>query len=338
MAELTQADLDSLPSRYQSSRHIYDVLINEDHAAPLIAASATGDATTLRNLLSQPAWQKIALESPHVIYSDYSGAKWDGYSSRDVLAMPIMNLQRALLEASANSQTGAASILLDFASKYDVTGTDIIDRTVIKTTIEKGNAAILRLMIKKDRSVAWHDDFQGRMPLDMAIARRDPDMVAAIIEVGGEKHRLRNASRDQGRSYSSHPSQGGSRMCRAAQSGELAIVRSLVGIGYEVNGSGALQKAARNGALDIIRFLMEEHGADVNGVLPVETMGGGDRALMASWTLLHFAASNGRDDSMELLVEYGAKADVQDVNGKTPAQLLADRTERLRQSEAKAST
>jgi ankyrin repeat protein len=337
MAELTSADLKSTPSRYQSSRRVDDVLIGEDHAAPLIDASATGQIATLKAMLEQPQWQNTALESPHVIYHDDKGAKWDECSVRAVLAMPIMNLRRALLKAAANSQTEAASILLEFASRHDVTGTTIIDRTVIKTTIEQGNAAVLRLLIIADRSVAWHDDFQGRMPLDMALHRRDADMVAAIIEVGGEQHRLQDR-RYKGRSYSSHPTQGGCRMCRAAQSGQLAIVRSLVGIGYDVGESGALHAAAGRGALDIIQFLVEEHGADVNEQLPPGTIGGAERVLRASWSPLHFAAANGREDSVELLISYGAKADSQDVNGKTAAQLLADRAEQLRNSAANAST
>jgi hypothetical protein len=39
---------------------------------------------------------------------------------------------------------------------------------------------------------------------------------------------------------------------------------------------------------------------------------------------MHFAASGGQVDAMKLLESNGARSDVKDLNGKTPAQLLEE--------------
>ncbi|PQE04681.1 Ankyrin-1 protein [Rutstroemia sp. NJR-2017a BBW] len=54
MAELTMADLKSSPDNYQSSRAVFDVLIGEDAALPLIEALSSSDNTTLQSMLMQP--------------------------------------------------------------------------------------------------------------------------------------------------------------------------------------------------------------------------------------------------------------------------------------------
>jgi ankyrin repeat protein len=101
----------------------------------------------------------------------------------------------------------------------------------------------------------------------------------------------------------------------------------LIQHGYAVKGSGALQMAAERGALDTIRLLVEEHGADVNERLPAEALPRVDNALFASWTPMHFAARWGREEAMKLLESYGARTDVLDVNGRTPSRLLEERKE-----------
>lgn len=88
--------------------------------------------------------------------------------------------------------------------------------------------------------------------------------------------------------------------------------------------------AADCNALDTIRFLVEEHGADVNERLSAETLPRVDNALFASWTPMHFAARWGKEEAMKLLESYGAETEVLDANGRTPLRLLEEREEAIK--------
>jgi hypothetical protein len=46
--------------------------------------------------------------------------------------------------------------------------------------------------------------------------------------------------------------------------GDLVQLRQCVKLGVQVNGARPLSAAAAGGSLDIVRFLVREHGADVN--------------------------------------------------------------------------
>jgi ankyrin repeat protein len=83
--------------------------------------------------------------------------------------------------------------------------------------------------------------------------------------------------------------------------------------GVPIVRTGALHTAARYGHLDTMRLLMQ-YGADVNEVL----------SGWHSWTPLHFAAFKGEIDAMKLLKHNGARSDLVDADGKTPAQLLKE--------------
>jgi hypothetical protein len=85
------ADLKPHPGIYHSSREVFDVLIGEDAALPLIEALSSDDNTTLRSMLSQPQWIKIALEKPHCIYNQDRPVD-DENHVRTVRAMPLSNL------------------------------------------------------------------------------------------------------------------------------------------------------------------------------------------------------------------------------------------------------
>ncbi|KAF2132056.1 ankyrin [Dothidotthia symphoricarpi CBS 119687] len=316
MAEVNPADLRDLPSRYQSSRGLNDVLIGEDTALPLINTSSTGDITTLRGMLEQSP--EIALESPHRIYHEYRPAK-DKNDVRGVLAMKRSNLHQAILRAAENGYATAVSILLDFASRNGVRLSSVIDRVTIKRTIETGHAAVFEVLAMADPTVATHNDFQGRLPLDLAIASHEIEVARVILQHGGGREFAKPLH------GSTYPN---SRLCKATRSTEKTMTELLIQHGYAVRGSGALQMAADRGALDTIRLLVEEHGADVNERLPAETLPRVDNALFASWTPMHFAARWGKEEAMKLLESYGAKTDVLDVNGKTPSRLLEERKER----------
>lgn len=68
--------------------------------------------------------------------------------------------------------------------------------------------------------------------------------------------------------------------------------------------------------------LLLENGADPNELLVEKNPPGCDASLLASWTLLHFAASRGHVDVVQRLESNWAQPGVKDANGMTPAQLL----------------
>ena len=78
------------------------------------------------------------------------------------------------------------------------------------------------------------------------------------------------------------------------------------GIGW---GYSPPDDAARQRMLDVVTFLVEEVGADVNA------------ANAAGFTPLHGAAYKGSVDIIAYLVEHGAKMDVRDYRGRTPYRL-----------------
>ena len=137
-------------------------------------------------------------------------------------------------------------------------------------------------------------------------------------------------------------------LIRALDDGKLWRVKKAVDRGAEVNiyktdklslKSGILGKAAKDGHLEIVQFLLES-GADVHpekapeGVLPIHfaAMGGNEKIvklLIASksdvnladddgTTVLHFATLWGNKKVVELLIAKGADMNVLDDDGLAP--------------------
>ncbi|XP_014674675.1 PREDICTED: tankyrase-1-like [Priapulus caudatus] len=99
-------------------------------------------------------------------------------------------------------------------------------------------------------------------------------------------------------------------LTNACCSGDKLQVRALLQLGVPLDrpdmlGLTPLQRAARNGLIDIVDLLLQ-HGADV-GVANESREGA-----------LHFAASYGYAQIVGLLLQFGADANARDVDGRTP--------------------
>ena len=309
MAEL--ANLKPDPAMYESSREVFDVLIGEDVALPLIKALSSDDETTLRSMLSQPQWIKIAVEEPHCIYYQ-SGPVDDDYHMRTVMAMPMSTLERAIIIAARDGHAAAISTLLSFASQQGMKPMSVITWWVVDRAIKNGHAAVFEAIASVDPKIVDFPLGHGRVPLNQAARLRKTEVVAVLLKYGAKKRRT-----DRTFSY------GSSLLSLAARAEGPRMTELLLKHGYSVACSGALHEAANHGALDTIRLLMQ-HGADVNEVLPADTLVPYKKSLYSSWTPMHFAASSGQVDAMKLLESKGAYSDVKDVNGRTPAQLLEE--------------
>lgn len=315
MAELTLADLKPGAAGYKSSRALFDVLIGEDAALPLIEASFLGDNIILQNMLLQLQWTKIALESPHTIYSQERPSH-DKSDMRGVSAMKMSNLERAIIKAAENGHATVVATLLGFALQQGLEPSSVITRWALDRTINNGHAAVMEALASADPTIVTSPLLgHGRRPLDQAVKRSQTEVVAVLLQLGADPI----SSPEKVGSYRL------SLLSLAAKAEGTRMTELLLQHGVSVTRSGALHLAAELGALDTMRLLMQ-HGADVNEQLTADLLSVHIGSLLhASWTPMHFAASGGQVDAMKLLESNGAHCDIEDRNGKTPAQLLEQR-------------
>ncbi|KAF1830282.1 ankyrin [Decorospora gaudefroyi] len=241
------------------------------------------------------------LDKPHTIYSKAPRG--------EVLARPISNLERALTVAAQNGHASVVSALLAFATEYSIPLSDVITRAVINETIDGGHAAVFEALAAADPNVINIRVGHGHeRPLYEAVRRRQPDVVATLLELGADPLHPVGPG---GRTLASHRS---SLMSFAAMNEGPRTTAMLLERGTPIAGTAALHSAASFGQLDTMRLLMQ-HGADLEEVVPG----------WSGWTPMHFAAWRGKVDAMKLLEQHGARKDSKDKDGKTLAQVLEEK-------------
>ena len=309
MAPLTVADLKDLPSIYQSPRSNGDVLVGEDAAHLIVEASTSGNDSAMQSLLLQTQYIKIILEKPHTIY--YQERPSEGPDDeREVMAMRLSNVERALAVAVQNGHPAVVSLLLAFALQQKMDLSDVITRSVVNKAIGCGPAAIpiFKALASADPTIINFPLGHGAEPLYEAVRRRQPYALAALLEIGADPLQPVARSKELG-TYNS------SLMSRAAISEYPYMIELLLKHGTPIAGTGALHTTTCHGRLDTMRLLIQ-HGADLNEVI----------IPWRKWTPMHFAASRGQVDAMGLLVQSGARSDLKDEHSKTAAELLEERS------------
>lgn len=302
MEESTVAEVKETRSFYYSPRDIGDVLFGEDAARLLIEASSSGHDMTLQSLLSQPQWIKTMLETPHSIDSQYR-EKQGPNDVRQVSATRRLNLERALTKAAENGHAAVVSTLLTFATQQGIHTADIITRMIINKAIGSGQGAVFKALASADPDVINFPLGHGVLPLWDAARRRQTDVVGALLELGADPLHPVAPSKEL-YPYSS------ALLARAARAEGPRLTELLLAHGVPVSNTGALHVAARSSQLETMRVLIE-HGADLNEALP----------KWHNWTPMHFAASKHQVDAVKFLERSGARSDLKDADGKTPAQL-----------------
>lgn len=303
-------------NRYESSRSINDILEGTDAAYPLIESSSLGDLATVQKFLSDSNGVEIARQSPHRIYSE-DRPKSSENDVRGVLARPIQNVEFALAEAAKNGHAAAVSALLTFAIEYGINTSIFLEdariRSVVGKITKRGDLEVFKAFVAANHDVINMNLLHGARPLDQAVAGGHADFVAFLLEHGADsKPSYEYDSRNSG--YT------GSLLSDAAKAGDARITELLLRNGVTPVKSGGLHRAAELGAVDIMRVLIQ-HGADVNEQLSEKFITGAHDPILGSWTPLHFAASKNQDQAIPLLESHGARSDIKDRRGRTPAML-----------------
>lgn len=307
------AFLNSLPSRYQSSRSVGETLEGTDAAQALIGPASSGDLATLRSLLSHSDGVEMALQSPHRIYSENRHISGSNDIRRDVDAKPILNLEFALGKAAINGQVAVVSYLLTFASQHSIDPSTLITRGLVTRIIKKGDLEIFKAFATAWHRVITHPLYHGSRPLDQAVSSGHTDLVTFILEQGADP----KPSSQFDRRNSGY---NGSLLSYAAEADDARITELLLEHGVTPARSGGLHSAAELGAIDVMRVLIE-HGADVNERLPEAYITPAHDPVLASWTPMHFAASKDQVQAIDLLESHGAQTSIKDRDGRIPKQL-----------------
>ncbi|KAF1821948.1 ankyrin, partial [Dissoconium aciculare CBS 342.82] len=298
---------------HRSSNPIGEVLEGEDVAAPLIEAASAGDLPKLRTMLEDPSWAEIALRRQQYVDTENRPAE-NREDVRAVATKEDRGNQKALVAAAKNGHAEVVEFLLNFTTPHAAESKAFVSRPAIIAAINNDHTDAFVAMAKIDRNILFGHLDHKHLPIDLAIMRKNLDMVTRVLEL-----------------MKCHPQQNDGywkgRLRHAARCGSVPILKLLLDNGYTIPGTGALHGAAERNAVDRVRFLVEQ-GADVDEMCPAEKhwldKSWHDSALWASWVPMHFAAHAGNEAAVGCLESLGAKTDVKDVNGKTPSMLLEE--------------
>lgn len=205
----------------------------------------------------------------------------------------------ALDEAILHGQSAVVSLLL--AHQADVKHVRPSDgRGPLDTVCIKGFAGMIEPLVNAGADLTQRDR-SGQSPLDLALAYKNPNAVAALLRLSSRKPEA-EAIIDEA-------------MERATLKGRTEVVRYLLNAGFDPNratpvGSTYLHDAALKGRKTIVELLLDRHAAigakDQDGETP-----------------LHDAALGGDPSVIALLLDRGANVNESDLAGGTPLMLAA---------------
>jgi hypothetical protein len=168
--------------------------------------------------------------------------------------------------------------------------------TGLHTTAKSGHAAAVRLLLKHGADPNAREAGDNTYPLHWAAARKDVEVVRALLDAGGEAH----GSGDL------HELDviGWAAVYRESGDDPSGVVSLLVERGARHH----IFSAISLGDLDLIRKLAEENP---------ETLDRRMSRFEDRQTALHFAIQRKRYDILDLLIELGADPEAEDHNGHT---------------------
>jgi ankyrin repeat protein len=172
---------------------------------------------------------------------------------------------------------------------------DKCGRTLLSQAAERGNEAIIALLLEKGANVDTTDQ-DGQMPLYWASGNGHVKVVELLLKKGAD---VNTANQDRRTPLSG-----------ASENGHVKVVELLLKKGADVNtahgyGQTPLYWASANGHVKVVELLLEK-GADVN------------TANQDRRTPLSGASENGHVKVVKLLLEKGADVNTTHGYGQTP--------------------
>ncbi|KAL2060787.1 hypothetical protein VTL71DRAFT_8839 [Oculimacula yallundae] len=254
------------------------------------------------------------------------------------LAWAAMNGHETVMELLlATKEVDADSITTNHYRAMDCIGGVASFRTPLSWAAEKGHEIIVKLLLETGRVDVDSKDEYGQTPLSWAAEEGHKGVVKLLLETG----KVDADSKSTGRFGA-----GQTPLLFAARNGHEAVVQQLLQTGkVDVDskntgeyfpGRTPLSWAAENGEEAVVKLLLEKGHANVNSMLtgkyvpdfaPILWLGDGHGKVVASETIgeyfvgrtpLAWAAENGHEAIVQLLLDKGANADLKDENGWTP--------------------
>ncbi len=201
-----------------------------------------------------------------------------------------------LMWAIKNLKMNAAKVLVDAGARLDSATAGNVGDKAIKEAILYGNVANLQTLVSSKVDVNKEDE-NGQSPLVQASEARKSSLVEVLL----------NANADINAFDRHHGTFG---IIRAAQLGDVGLLKALVAAGRDVNvqkptGEIPLISAARVGKTEAVQFLLDS-GAKVDAQ---DSQGMTALALAAAW---------GHTNTVRVLERANANKEAKDINGNTP--------------------
>lgn len=256
-----------------------------------------------------------------------------GKSHRERIPTQNMRGYSGLHIASQFGQHGVVKLLLDIGT--DVNMISKHKNTALHLAAEKGDEKIVKTLLERGASIHSRD-LSDRTALHLA-PRGGNEMVIGLLLKNNEEVDV-NESDGYGRTALHH----------AAESGSEAVVSFLLDEKADIEardnwGLRALHEAAERGHESVVSLLLDR-GAQINakddsGWSPLSRAvvkgheaivglllerGAAMKAREGKWGALHWAAENGDEGVVRLLLKHHAEVSEGDGQGKTPLHRAAD--------------
>ena len=208
----------------------------------------------------------------------------------------------ALVWACEGGHTDVVRALI--AAGANIRDRDADDKATLLLACAGGHMDLVRMLINNGAHVnpSEEDDYAGYTPLCEAAGGGHEELVRLLLDAGADIDAK---------------SVEGTALCWAAAGSHQALARELLarGAAVEVGGeASALAAAADGGLLDLVRDLVESHGAEVDGYVTDYREVTNDEPCTALW----LAASKGYLEIVRYLADQGADIDAGAFSDESP--------------------
>lgn len=202
--------------------------------------------------------------------------------------------QAALIRAINRGDTASVVALIN--AGVDVNAKDSFGRTLPTWAAQWGRVEIIEVLVRAGADPNVKDQL-GWTPITLAFENYHFDAVQALIKVGADRSQIP-------KDLNAKDKAGFTPLAEALRRNDMSSARALFQLGLDPNsldesGRTLLEGAAFGGSVALVRTLIEA-GADVNASGKVKNKQG--------WTPLLLAAQMGHGDVVEALIKAGADA------------------------------